>query len=30
MRALRLHEYIGVDGIRLDNIPVSEPGEGDG
>lgn len=29
MRALRLHEYIGVDGIRLDDIPVVEPGEGE-
>jgi len=25
-KVLRLHEYTGVDGIRLDDIPVGEPG----
>jgi len=26
-KVLRLHEYTGVGGIRLDDIPVSEPGQ---
>jgi len=28
-KVLRLHEYTGVDGIRLDDIPMTEPGEGE-
>ncbi len=29
MKALRLHEYTGIDGIRLDDIDVPEPSAGD-
>jgi NADPH:quinone reductase-like Zn-dependent oxidoreductase len=28
-RVLRLHEFSGVDGIQLDDVPVSEPGPGE-
>ena len=28
-RVLRLHEFTGVDGIRLDEVPVPEPGPGE-
>ncbi len=28
-KVLRLHEYTGIDGIRLDDIPASEPGPGE-
>jgi hypothetical protein len=28
-RVLRLNEYTGVDGIRLDDIPVAQPGDGE-
>jgi len=27
MKALRLHEYTGITGIRLDELPMPEPGE---
>jgi len=28
-KVLRLHEYTGMDGIRLDDIPITEPGAGE-